>query len=139
MKKKIRHWKVIKSGLSYSDAIKLFKAQAIDGRLYDNLSIRVGDRFFQYGESNPATVQYYPSELLLDAWEVLIPDTDEEAKCENIRQLVKNSNCSRLNYAQIDNMTVPELFDRIMDGLNDDQKYRVLKAFYNEEIYKTKN
>lgn len=138
MKKKIKHWKVIKSGLSYSDAMKLFKAQAIDGRLYDNLSIRVGDRFFQYGESNPATVQYYPSELLLDAWEVLIPDTDEEAKCEKIRQMVKDSNCSGLNYAQIDNMTVPELFDRIMAYLDDDQKYRVLLAFYDQKIYKTK-
>lgn len=139
MKKKIRHWKVIKSGLSYLDAVNIFTAQAIEGKLYDNLAVRVGERFFQYGVSDPVTETYYPSEILRSEWEVLIPDTDEEAKCENIRQLVKDSNCSRLNYAQIDNMTVPELFDRIMDGLNDDQKYRVLKAFYNEEIYKTKN
>ena len=139
MKKKIRHWKVIKSGLSYLDALNIFTAQAIEGKLYDNLAVRVGERFFQYGESNPITETYYPSEILRSNWEVLIPDTDEEAKCEKIRQLVKDSNCSRLNYAQIDNMTVPELFDWIMDGLDDDQKYRVLKAFYNEEIYKTKN
>lgn len=138
MKKKIKHWKVIKSGLSYLDALNIFTAQAIDGKPYDNLAVRVGERFFQYGESNPITETYYPSEILRSSWEVLIPDTDEEAKCEKIRQLVKDSNCSRLNYAQIDNMTVPELFDWIMDGLDDDQKYRVLLAFYDQKIYKTK-
>jgi len=139
MKKKIRHWKVIKSGLSYLDAVNIFAAQAIEGKLYDNLAVRVGERFFQYGESDPVAEKYHPSEILRNDWEVLIPDTDDEAKCEKIRQAVKDSNCSGLNYAQIDNMTIPELFERIMSHLNKDQMYRVLKAFYNEEIYKTKN
>ena len=87
MKKKIRHWKVIKSGLSYLDAVNIFTAQAIEGKLYDNLAVRVGERFFQYGESDPMAEKYRPSEILRSDWEVLIPDTDEEAKCEKIRQL----------------------------------------------------
>lgn len=138
MKKKIRHWKVIKSGLSLIEAINIFKAQAIEGHMYNNLAIRYGDRFF-LGDSDPDKETFHISEFLFEEWEVLIPDTDEEAKCDKIRQAVKNSNCSGLSYDKIDNMTIPELFDRIMNGLDDDQKYRVLKAFYNEEIYKTKN
>jgi len=137
MKKK-RLWKVIKTGLTYSKALSIFKAQAIEGKQYEDLAIQVGDKFFSRN-SNPELEQYFPSELLNDTWEVLVPDTDEEAKCDKIRQAVKDSNCSGLNYAQIDNMTIPELFERIMSGLNNDQMYKVLKAFYNEEIYKTKN
>lgn len=139
MQKKIRHWKVIKSGLSYKEAMDIFKVQAIQGKLYDNLSVRVGDRQFFKGEVNPTTQQYYPSELIYDNWEVLIPDTDEEAKCEKIRQMVKDSSCSGLTNAKIDNMTVPELFERVMNNLNDDQKYRVLMTFYDQKMYKKTN
>ena len=139
MQKKIRHWKVIKSELSYTEATNIFKAQAIQGTHYDNLSIRVGDRQFFKGEVNPATQQYFPSELIYDNWEVLIPDTDEEAKCKKIRQLVKDSSCSGLTNAKIDNMTVPELFKSVMGNLSDDQKYRVLVAFYDQKMYKKTN
>ena len=138
MKKKIRNWKVIKSGLSYSEAMQMFNSQAVEGRLYDNLSVRIGDRHFIKGESNPATQQYYPSELIYNDWEVLVPDTDEEAKCEKIRTLVKDSNCSGLNHNKIDNLTIPELFEWIVTHLDDDQEYRLLLAFYDQKIYKTK-
>ena len=138
MQKKIRHWKVIKSGLSYSEAMQMFNAQAVEGRLYDNLSVRIGDRHFIKGEVNPTTQQYYPSELIYNNWEVLVPDTDEEAKCDKIRQLVKDSNCSGLNHNKIDNLTIPELFEWIVEHLDDDQKYRLLLAFYDQKIYKTK-
>ena len=69
---------------------------------------------------------------------ILIPDTDEEIKCEKIRQMVKDSNCSGLNHNKIDNLTIPEIFEWITDHLDNDQKYKVLLAFYDQKIYKTK-
>ena len=140
--KTIKNWKVIKSGLTFSEAKQIYENQYMDFKPYENISIRLANRQFIkdpiYGTKNFENEHFYPKEFISTNWEVLVPDSDEEKKCEKIRRLMKDSCCSHLTNAKIDNLTIEEMYKWISDHLNKDQKYRMLLAYYDEMIYKTK-
>lgn len=137
--KKIRNWKVIKENLDFLSASNMYKNQAINGVLYDYLAIRIGPRMFTPDEIMKFESEtFYPKEILSNNWVALIPDTDEENKNEKIRQLMKDSNSSNIKYDKIDNMTIPQIWEWVSDHLDKDQMYRMLLAYYDQKIYKTK-
>ena len=135
--KHIRNWKIAKDGLLFSEAYGIMSTGRIDGVSYPNMAIQQAHGK-QYSKSEVNNITLKPSDVLYHDWMILIPDTDEEIKCEKIRQLVKDSNCSGLNHNKIDNLTIPEIFEWITDHLDNDQKYKVLLAFYDQKLYKTK-
>ena len=137
--KKIRNWKVIKDNLDFLSASNMYKNQAINGTLYDYIAIRIGHRIFTPDEIIKFESEtFYPKEILSNDWVALIPDTDEECKNEKIRRLMKDSCCSRLKNDKIDNMTIPQIWEWVSDHLDKDQMYRMLLAYYDQKIYKTK-
>ena len=140
--KTIKNWKVVKSGLSFTEAAEIYENQTLDGKPVENVSIRIGNKQYIkdpiYGVANFTSERFYPKEFASHCWEALIPDTDEEERCEKVRTLMKNSCCSCLTNARIDNLTIEEMYDWISSHLNKDQKYRMLLAYYDKMIYKTK-
>ena len=140
--KTIKNWKVVKNYLTFSEAAEIYESQKLDGKPVENVSVRLGNRHFIkdpiYGTTNFTNEKFYPKEFRSASWEALIPDTDEEERCEKVRTLMKESSCSRLTNAKIDNMTIDEMYKWISDSLNKDQKYRMLLAYYEKAIYKTK-
>lgn len=131
--KKIRNWKVIAEGIDTQKAIDILRNQE-----YQNFQgpFAVQSCSKQY-DSWSYEMQFSLNEVL-KTWKVLVPDTDEEAKNEKIRQMVKDSNCSGLSYDKIDNMTTRELFKHIVNRVSEDQMYRMLKLYYSEKVYKEK-
>ena len=102
---------------------------------YDGpFAIRRGRRFITIEDYRP-DISFNLDEIN-GTWEILIPDNDQEEKNEKIRNLVKNSNCSGLTHAKIDNMTIDEIWKTISDSLTTDKKYRMLLLYYNNKIYK---
>ena len=140
--KRVRNWKVVKEGLTFQEASTIFQEQKMDGIPYENISIRIGRRHFikeeMYGVNGFANETFRPVEILSKDWEVLIPDTDEEVKCEKVRQMVKDSNCSGLTYDKIDNMTTEEIWKHLCGRMDKDQIYRMIKFYYSEKVYKEK-
>ena len=133
MKKKVRNWKVVWDSYGLKSAIEILESQK--SVKYDGpFAIRHGRRFI--------TPEDYRSDITFNLdeinglWEILIPDNDQEEKNEKIRNLVKNSNCSGLTHAKIDNMTIDEIWKTISDSLTTDKKYRMLLLYYNNKIYK---
>ena len=141
-RKTIRNWKVVKTELSFTEAAEIYEKQKLDGKPVENVSVRLGNKQYIkdpiYGVTNFTNERFYPKEFASHSWEALVPDTGEEEKCEKIRTLMKNSCCSRLTNAKIDNMTIEEMYDWISDHMDKDQKYRMLLAYYDKMIYKTK-
>jgi len=137
--KTIRNWTVAKSNLDFQTAINMLKARAIQGTLYDNIAIRLRDKMFiSRVNDNIANEKFYPREILSNEWEVLIPDTDEEAKNNKVRKMMKESTCSGLTNDKIDNMTIKEIWEYLCSKMSKDQMYRMIKLYYSEKIYKEK-
>lgn len=138
--KKIRNWKLVKDGLSFMEAAKMFQERMIDGKPVDNICIRIGHRNFIwdeiYGASCFTNDAFRPAEVMSNEWKIFVPDTDEELKCEKVRQMMKDSNCSGLTYDKIDNMTAKEIWNHICNKLTDDQMYRMIKLYYSEKVFK---
>ena len=138
--KRIRNWKVVKTGLSFMEASKIFQEQKLDGKPVENVSIRIGHRHFikdeLYGFNGFTNETFRPAEILENNWVALVPDTDEELKCEKVRQMVKDSNCSGLTYDKLDNMTIEEIWKHLCNKMSKDQIYRMIKLYYSEKVYK---
>lgn len=131
--KKIRNWKVIAEGIDTQKAIDILRTQEYQ-KFKGPFAVQSCSK--QY-DSWSYDMQFSLNEVM-NTWKVLVPDTDEEAKNEKIRQMVKESNCSGLSYDKIDNMTTRELFKHIVNHVSEDQMYRMLKLYYSEKVYKEK-
>lgn len=135
MAKKIRNWKVVAEVGDVKVAIDVLKNQQYlhytgPFNIQSSYSKRQYDAW-SYG-------MQFSLEEIMASWKILVPDTDEELKNEKVRQMVKDSNCSRLTYDKIDNMTTREIWEHISGHLSDDQMYRMIKLYYSEKVYKEK-
>ena len=132
--KHIRNWKLYRDKVSLSEALEVLQKGSIN--LYKNVAIQ-NNKTNRFYDKFSDDIVIKPADVNND-WIILVPDDDKEQKNEKLRKLVKDSNCSGLNYSKIDNMTIHEIFTRIASHLDEDQEYRWLLAFYEKEIYKTK-
>ena len=130
----IRNWKEIKSNVDIKTALDAFYNKICDKQNYEEIAIKNTDtgKFLSSDNVNLniLKVQFTTFEITNDHWLILIPDNDEEQKNFKIRQLVKNSNWSGLKWDKIDCMTVNELFDHCMNHMSDEQKYKIMKEFF---------
>lgn len=132
--KHIRNWKLYRDKVSLSEALEVLQKGSIN--LYKNVAIQ-NNKTNRFYDKYTDDIVLKPTDVNND-WMILVPDDDKEQKNEKLRKLVKDSNCSGLNYDKIDNMTIHEIFRHIVTHINEDQEYRWLLAFYKNEIYKTK-
>ncbi|MBQ3415317.1 MAG: hypothetical protein IJH39_08255 [Clostridia bacterium] len=132
--KHIRNWKLYRDKVSLSEALEVLQKGSIN--LYKNVAIQ-NNKTNRFYDKYTDDIVLKPTDVNND-WMILVPDDDKEQKNEKLRKLVKDSNCSGLNYDKIDNMTIHEIFRHIVTHVNEDQEYRWLLAFYKNEIYKTK-
>lgn len=142
MRRTFRNWKIVDSNRDCGIAFKILKDQVYYGDCIDP-ECRIGPyaimhdvtrKFFDHYDEE---ISLSPKETSSD-WLILTPDFEQERKNTEIRNLVKESNCSGLNYNRIDYMTINEIFDYIASNLNNDQKYKILEHFYKNKLYKTK-
>ena len=132
--KHIRNWKLYRDKVSLSEALEVLQKSSIN--LYKTVAIR-NNKTNRFYDKYTDDIVLKPADVNND-WMILIPDTDKEQKNEKLRKLVKDSNCSGLNYDKIDNMNIHEIFCHIVTHINEDQEYRWLLTFYKNEIFKTK-
>lgn len=132
--KHIRNWKLYRDKVSLSEALEVLQKGSIN--LYKNVAIQ-NNKTNRFYDKYTDDIVLKPTDVNND-WMILVPDDDKEQKNEKLRKLVKDSNCSGLNYDKIDNMTIHEIFRHIVTHVNEDQEYRWLLTFYKNEIYKTK-
>lgn len=132
--KHIRNWKLYRDKVSLSEALEVLQKGSIN--LYKNVAIQ-NNKTNRFYDKYTDDIVLKPTDVNND-WMILVPDDDKEQKNEKLRKLVKDSNCSGLNYDKIDNMTIHEIFRHIVTHINEDQEYRWLLTFYKNEIYKTK-
>lgn len=132
--KHIRNWKLYRDKVSLSEALEVLQKGSIN--LYKNVAIQ-NNKTNRFYDKYTDDIVLKPTDVN-NNWMILVPDDDKEQKNEKLRKLVKDSNCSGLNYDKIDNMTIHEIFRHIVTHINEDQEYRWLLAFYKNEIYKTK-
>lgn len=138
-RKVIKNWKVVRNGLDSVTAFNMFKAQAVEGTLYDLLAIRLHGRIFQPGIVNIDQEHFLAQEILSKDWEALIPDEQMEEILENMRQMYKDENFNTLNYQRIDNMSINDLWIELVDimsRLDDRNKYRLAKFIIENKAYK---
>lgn len=132
--KHIRNWKIYKADVNLTTALEVLKNQKVIGH-----DAPIAIRFRDHGkiiESYESNLTFNINECTNPLWEILIPDTDEEAKNKKMKKLLMESNYSGLKHQKIENMTNSEIWDYIEDHLTDDQKYRMMLYFFDNKIYK---
>lgn len=138
-----RNWKIVDSNRDCGIAFKILKDQVYRGDCIDP-ACRIGPYAIMHAVTHKLFDHYDDEEISLSPketssdWLILTPDFEQERKNTEIRNLVKESNCSGLGYNRIDHMTVDEIFDYIVSNLDNDQKYKILDYFYKNKLYKTK-
>ena len=138
-RKIIKNWKVINNELDCITAFNMFKNRAIDGRLYDVVGLRLGSRIFQSGIHNIDIEIFSAHEVLSNKWEIMIPDDNMEEILEKMRQLYKDEHIGNLKYQKIDNMSIEDLWNSlidIMNNLDNKNKYRLAKHIIENKLYK---
>ena len=136
----IRNWKAVKSDLDFNLAYNLYKSHKVDGVEYPVIGLRLGvSKFFQSGLHNIDEAMFSPHEATSNKWEIIIPDDAAEEKTNKLRQMLKDKNFTGLRYDKIDNMSIENIWNEVMNILNrldKDTKYRLLKHIIENKLYK---
>ena len=135
----IRNWKAVKSDLDFNLAYNLYKSHKVDDVEYPVIGLRLGvSKFFQSGLHNIDEAMLSPREATSNKWEIVIPDDAAEEKTNKLRQMLKDKNFTGLRYDKIDNMSIEEMWNAIieqMSRLDKDNKYRIAKNIIENELY----
>ena len=137
--KVIKNWKVIQSDLDSVTAFKIFMSRIIDNKSYDVIGLRLGHRTFQSNINHIGVENFSAQEVLSNKWEIMIPDDNMEEILERMRQLYKNEHIGNIKYQKIDNMSIEDLWDSLVDVMNDldnRNKYRLAKHIIENKLYK---
>ena len=136
--KKIKYWKTIKDGLDLQTALNMYRAQSVEGHLYDYLAIKLGYKIFEPGYLNKDE-KFTIDEVFSNKWEVIVPDDGKEELLLKTREIVKNENFLRANYNRIDNMSISDIWNEINNVLimlDEKSKYRLIKYIIENKLYK---
>ena len=136
----IRNWKTVKSDLDFNLAYNLYKSHKVDGVEYPIIGLRLGvSKVFQSGLHNIDEAMFSLREVTSNKWEIIIPDDAAEEKTNKLRQMLKDDHFTGLRYEKIDNMSIEDIWNEVMNILNrldKDTKYRLLKHIIENKLYK---
>lgn len=137
MKKVIRNWKVLINGVDTANALLALK----DQECLNGFCTIKGPIAIQSLASRKMFVEWDPSlqlraDEIIGFWYVLVPDDDKERQKEKIIELAKESNATGLKYERLEHMSIEEIWEYITDHFDDDIKYRMLKWYFENKVYK---
>ena len=135
---KVKYWKLIKSNLSFTDAMNVLETRMIDNKKYERVSICLHGRIIdQYDDFRNLKFDY--REATSNSWVACIPDSDEENLLYKIRELVKNEHFLDITHDKIDNLDIREIWKEIdKKFFYSDNKilYRLIKHIIDNKLYK---
>ena len=136
--KKVKYWKVVADNLDIKTAARMLKAQAINGRQYEYLAIRLKYKIFEPG-TNMENVELPIGETLSENWEAIIPDDGKEELLYKAQEIVKDAHFLRMSNDKIDNLDLSALWneiDHVITFLDEKAKYRLIKHIIENKLYK---
>lgn len=132
---KVRNWQIIRSDVNIAEALEILGNQEMKPYGHGIFAIQHSKTRRLLDDRNIKNEQISVQECD-NKWMILMPNTDLENKNYKIRELIKSTNASGLTYDKIDNMTIDELWSHIIRSLNTDQKYRMIKLYIENNIFK---
>ena len=136
--KKTIYWKKIADGLTLQQCEQAFYNRAWKGTLYDNIMIvNPGEHAMEFGKHNFSTEKFSYSDVTSNRWEIHVPDYESEKTLNELRETVKNVNCTGLSFAKIDHMSVEEIWDAIENKFDKDTKLKMITLFI-DNVYLNK-
>lgn len=124
------YYKVIKSNISFNNAINAFNNKSIirykDYTIYDPAKIHnINDEKFSL------------EQIQSHEWNIIVPDNDMENKLDEIRDMMDDINLdidSRFyDESRMDISSYWQLFENQFLLNNDDLKYHIMKWYYNNK------
>ena len=136
MRKNI-YWKNIAYGLTLKDCQQAFYNRAWQGTLYDTIMIAHGDHKLEYGKTNFMLEKFTFDEATDSNWSIFVPNYEEEKALSDLREQVKNCNCTGVSFAKIDHMSIEEIWDIIEHKFDKETKLKMI-TLYIDNIYLNK-
>ena len=131
------YWRNIAYGLTLKDCQQAFYNRAWQGTLYDTIMIAHGDHKLEYGKTNFMLEKFTFDEATDSNWSIFVPDYEEEKALSELREQVKNCNCTGVSFAKIDHMSIEEIWDIIEHKFDKETKLKMI-TLYIDNIYLNK-
>ena len=135
--KKTIYWRNIAYGLTLKDCQQAFYNRAWQGTLYDTIMIAHGDHKLEYGKTNFMLEKFTFDEATDSNWSIFVPNYEEEKALSDLREQVKNCNCTGVSFAKIDHMSIEEIWDIIEHKFDKETKLKMI-TLYIDNIYLNK-
>lgn len=135
--KKTIYWRNIAYGLTLKDCQQAFYNRAWQGTLYDTIMIAHGDHKLEYGKTNFMLEKFTFDEATDSNWSIFVPDYEEEKALSELREQVKNCNCTGVSFAKIDHMSIEEIWNIIEHKFDKETKLKMI-TLYIDNIYLNK-
>ena len=135
--KKTIYWRNIAYDLTLKDCEQAFYNRAWKGTLYDTIMIAHGDHKLEYGKTNFMLEKFTFDEATDSNWSIFVPDYEEEKALSELREQVKNCNCTGVSFAKIDHMSIEEIWDIIEHKFDKETKLKMI-TLYIDNIYLNK-
>lgn len=143
MKKPIKNWKLLESGINVVDAINALETQTYNGNegTYAIKSEKTGRFITPFDVANGNSSDRATKMSIFDIkspWMILVPDDEREKLTNEIAQLLKRSYWTDMTYQEIDHINLPKMWKNVSDKIGQDEKliYKTMKWFFGNEIYK---
>ena len=131
------YWRNIAYGLTLKDCQQAFYNRAWQGTLYDTIMIAHGDHKLEYGKTNFMLEKFTFDEATDSNWSIFVPDYEEEKALSELREQVKNCNCTGVSFAKIDHMSIEEIWNIIEHKFDKETKLKMI-TLYIDNIYLNK-
>ena len=135
--KKTIYWRNIAYGLTLKDCQQAFHNRAWQGTLYDTIMIAHGDHKLEYGKTNFMLEKFTFDEATDSNWSIFVPDYEQEQTLIDLRERIKNTNCTGISFAKIDHMSIEEIWDIIEHKFDKETKLKMI-TLYIDNIYLNK-
>ena len=128
-------WKDTVTNLSLRDALEFLYRQKYED--YEGeLQIRF-DKHIINSKKNMLNEKFSISEVCENKWILMIPNFAEQKHVNEIRDLIKKTNMSGINYDRLSWMTINDIWSHFNDfKFNGNSKYKIMKWYLENEMYK---
>lgn len=127
--KKTIYWRNIAYGLTLKDCQQAFHNRAWQGTLYDTIMIAHGDHKLEYGKANFMLEKFTFDEATDSNWSIFVPDYEQEQTLIDLRERIKNTNCTGISFAKIDHMSIEEIWKAVENKFDKETMVKMITLF----------
>ena len=127
--KKTIYWKKIADNLKLEDCDGAFHNRAYKGTLYDNIRISNGKHTLEFGKNNFSTELFTLPEMTTANWAIYVPDYEQEQTLTDLRERIKNANCTGITFAKIDHMSIEEIWKAVERKFDKETMVKMITLF----------